>query len=394
MTDYSIAYMGTKGFPFGFAQIERQKLIAKGLIQNGAELIIVSRYGIHNSFPFQYEQGVNKYEGIPFVYCSGQPIRPGGMLKRTSLKIRGLLNEIRFVMKWKGDKRIMLVSTNYFRNILYYRVLASLSGATMVVDNVEYWSSHKRKASILTKMDNFLYDRFSHRLADKVICISDFLVKKVQKADPSKLWIKIPCIVDYSIFDALPVKREKRILYCGSLNYLEVIYFVIDAFEHSGINDHTLTLVANGSKENSLLLQERIQKSPVSDSIKVYQNMKYAGLVELYKSSLALVIPLRNSAQDVSRFPHKIGEYCAASAAIISTNIGEIKNYFTDGNNALIAADYNTGQIAAKMKYATMYPDKAIEIGKHSYLTGKKYFEMNALGNELMEFFGLKGSTK
>ena len=45
-------------------------------------------------------------------------------------------------------------------------------------------------------------------------------------------------------------------------------------------------------------------------------------------NSEALLIPLRNTIQDIARFPNKLSEYVGVSGLIITTDVGEIKDYF------------------------------------------------------------------
>ena len=96
----------------------------------------------------------------------------------------------------------------------------------------------------------------------------------------------------------------------------------------------------------------------------------------------ALLIPLRPTIQDEARFPHKIGEYLASGNPVIATNYGEIKYYFEDKKNMLIADDYDIKKFAAKMKYVLEFPNEAKVIG----LKGKEV----ALENFNYKTFGAK----
>ena len=73
----------------------------------------------------------------------------------------------------------------------------------------------------------------------------------------------------------------------------------------------------------------------------MFSNLTNRALNDLYKNAIALLIPLRPTLQDEARFPHKIGEYLASGNPVISTNYGEVKHYFQDGHDMLIASRYD-----------------------------------------------------
>ena len=62
-------------------------------------------------------------------------------------------------------------------------------------------------------------------------------------------------------------------------------------------------------------------------------------------------------------FPHKIGEYLASGNPVISTNYGEVKYYFTDMKNMLIAESYNIDEYATKMQFVIDNPALVKKIG-------------------------------
>ena len=61
-------------------------------------------------------------------------------------------------------------------------------------------------------------------------------------------------------------------------------------------------------------------------------------LLELYAQSRALLIPLFADDQSRARFPSKIGEYLAAARPVVTTHVGEIDRFLTDGVTAYVSA--------------------------------------------------------
>ncbi len=92
----------------------------------------------------------------------------------------------------------------------------------------------------------------------------------------------------------------------------------------------------------------RIERSAVKERILIYSNVPYTDLINLYRNSEALIIPMRNTDQDKARFPHKISEYCASDRPIITNSIGEISNYFNE-SNAYLCSEYDEQKYADVM---------------------------------------------
>jgi len=90
--------------------------------------------------------------------------------------------------------------------------------------------------------------------------------------------------------------------------------------------------------------------------------------------------------QDAARFPHKIGEYVASGAPMISSNFGEVKHYFKDGENGFVAEKYEVEQFTEKMQYIIDNPDKAKAVGQAGKETGLKEFNFLHYGENLRGF--------
>jgi glycosyltransferase involved in cell wall biosynthesis len=385
-----IFYLGTYGFPIGYAQIERQKLISKGLMAQGCEVTIISRYGIHPDKSDAAELEKGSYEGIAFKYASGSPYRPESFITRTWKKITGAINEYRLIREQKknGGLDYIVLSTNYFYNILIYRFFSLLSGVPTILDTVEHWTSfsNRKDQNWFIRLDNYLYDNQSFNYVNKVLCISDFLMKHTAEKAPNKPILKIPAMVDFSKFTTDKKIEENYLLYCGHAAYWEVLFFILDSYEKINNKDYCLYLVSHGSPEDMARVKNRIAQSPKKDQVKIFSKLPYADLVALYLSAKALLIPLRNTPQDIARFPHKTGEYCASAKTIVSTNIGELKNYFKDKENALLAENYDVAEYSESLSFVIDEPEKCIEIGRKAHEVGKREFDHIALGKKIYDF--------
>lgn len=374
-------------FPLGLAQVQRQLLLAKAIQIEGYEVTVLCRYGIHSQSAGINVEGI--FEGVHYIYCSGSTVRPFGFIKRNMLKIKGLIQEVHFFQRYskEGNLAGALVSTNSFYNILFYFLLGKLFGVVTVVDNVEYWTSNKNFRGF-DRFDKYLYDKFYFYFTDYIICISDYLFGKISLSKRNRT-IKIPAITDFSKFQntdsTKTLEGHRYFLYCGSEHYYEVIDFVISSYEVFGESDIYLALVTKITPK----LSERLRKSEVKNQIRIFQNLPYDDLVNLYGSSEALIIPLRNIDQDKARFPHKVSEYCASSRPIITNRVGEMCNYFDD-TNSFLCENFDHEEFAEKLAQIVSEPEIAKQKSHKSYELGLKYFNYSSYSKALAKMFTKK----
>lgn len=380
-----ILSVGHMEFPLGQAQVQRQLLMAKAIILGGFNVTVLCRYGIHNKSDGISEEGI--YEGVHYVYCSGITYRTDNFLRRNLLKLKGLYNEFRYYRRCYVNKELagVLVSTNRFYNVVFYFLLGKLFRAITVIDNVEYWTSING-ASGLKRFDKILYDKCYFRFADRIICISDFLVSKVPLRLKHKV-IKIPVVTDFGLFNLLRSQprllSEDYFLFCGSENYFEIIDFVISAFELIAYKSNIILALVT---RKTAILELRISKTKFANRIRIFERIPYSSLVNLYCNSQALIIPMRNTDQDKARFPHKIGEYCASQKPIITNPVGEISNYF-NSSNALLCDSYSVDEYSKIMDAIVNGSVYTQQMSKNSYHTGLVNFNFEAYAQILINLF-------
>jgi glycosyltransferase involved in cell wall biosynthesis len=383
-------YLGCPGFPQGFAEVKKMTLIAKSLVMKGNPVTIVANRGIYSdkeSFPFGAE---GNYEGIDFIYTSGSPFRPGSFIKRNLLKIRGILKECLFVRNLKRSKKLdyAILSTNSFFSVFYYCVLSKIFRFKTILNYVEYYSAINKEGDKLgLRINNKLFDRYAPRMADFVFPISEFLIYHLKDIAPEKKYLKVPILSEFSDNNTKHnVENQKYFLFCGALSYIEVVKFIIDSFCLLNNNSVFLYLVVNGSKEQKDKLDDYLRLNSQKSKIKIFSNLEQDKLEAYYNNATGLLIPLRPTIQDEARFPHKIGEYLASGNPVISTNFGEVKHYFTDGENMLIAEGYDPKSFAGKMQFVLDNMAAARKIGENGREMSLKNFDYKLYGERIVNF--------
>jgi glycosyltransferase involved in cell wall biosynthesis len=365
----NIIFLGSSGFPYGLAEVQKIILISKSLHLEGNNVTVICNKGVHTELLHPDLKPSDIIDGIKYIYTSGSPFRDNRFFIRNVLKIKGRWHEILIMHKTKKNKRIDLaiLSTDNFFEVLYYSILSKLFRFKTALNYVEFESGKKKKWYRFDKLINDkLFDKYAIRLSDAVLPISDFLIKQVKKVSPHKKFLKIPGLTDFEKYNGIEFSSgNKYFLFCGSTAYTEIILFCIDSFGllyDSNLFD--LYLVVNGNQSDLQAIKEYVNKQTKREKIRMFSRLSEKDLYTLYKNAAALLIPLRPTLGDVARFPHKIGEYMASGNPVISTNYGEIKEYFTDMENMLLAENYDVNQFAEKMQFVINDPAMSKKIGE------------------------------
>ncbi|MEO1414005.1 MAG: glycosyltransferase [Bacteroidota bacterium] len=389
--DWGVALLGESGFPIGMAAIEKIKLLGRGLMHADSDVVVINRKGVfdpNNPIDLQPE---GEIEGVPYVYTSGTIYRASGFIKRNIVKLKGLLGEYRYLkrMKREGKLHSSIVSTMRFSDFWFYRICANLLGFQLIFLYVELTRTLVDRKGFWVKLNDRLLDKYALRWSDGILPISDLLIKEIEEHVPEKPYLKVPVLCDFDKFNV--PKKEKvdpYLLFCGSANYAEVIHFILDSYERLEFNgDPTyLYLLIGGKAEEKEKIQARIAGMERAQYIKWFSRIPYEDLIDLYVNAQGLLIPLRNTPQDRARFPHKIGEYLAAGNPVVTTHIGEIKNYFVNGETAYVADDYDVALYVAEMKKIIDDLAKAKAVGDKGHQMGLENFDYRSHGIKIRDF--------
>jgi glycosyltransferase involved in cell wall biosynthesis len=376
----SVMFLGYSHFPYGLAEVQKIILISKCLLLTGNNVTVVCTNGFHNKSEHSELKVQGYYDQIEYIYTSGSTFRNDSFYKRRLFEIKGVINEIRFLRKRKRDNKLdyAILSTGSFYNILFYYFLSKSFGFKTILNYVEYYSSMKTNSHHISRRLNArLFDNYAPSLTDAIFPISEFLINHINRVSPGKRYLKIPILTDPDRYNGIEkTYTEKYFMFCGSADFKEIIDFIIGSF--ALVNNNTsvsLYLVANGSENSMSELKKIIDAQPQRDKIKLFSRLTEKQLFTYYKNAMALLIPLRPTFQDMARFPHKTGEYLASGNPVISTNYGEVKYYFKDMENMLLADRYDMQLFAEKMEFVIQNPVDVQKIGQEGKNVASRIFD-------------------
>lgn len=385
-----IVQVGAFGFPYGLAAIEKIRLLGRSLLEAGAEVSVISRKGVFDPLKGPHIPVSGEFEGIQYYYASGSIYRPSGFWQRNWLKLRGWWGEAKLLRKFSKEKRLdaIIVHSMNFAPVFFYWLLSRMYRFKWLYLLVEHNSTTTSRQTPLFKISDVFLENIGLRMADGVLPISQYLTKLLLEKAPGKPHFKIPVLTEFSRFTReKSTDRETFFLYCGSVSYLEIIFFVLDAFDRLTTSHHVkLYLVIGGEEDGKTATEKRISQLDSRDRIRTFSNLPYDQLVQLYIDAIGLLIPLRPTLQDEARFPHKIGEYLASGNPLITTRIGEVPFYFKDNENALVTSHYRVEEYVQKMQFILDHPERARQIGLAGRKTGLENFDYRQYGPPLLTF--------
>lgn len=379
-----ILFCGLSGIPkSSSAPINRYMSIAQAMSANN-EIIFINRIPIFDEKTQLNSEWRNSFR---IIEATGIEYRPKSFFKRNFLKFFSFLFEYNKILQLNKEKKIDWVNvyTQYFGIYFFYFILSKILRFKIILHYVEFRSEIKGR-NIILRINDYFFDKYAFFLCNKIIPISTFLNNRISKIRPNIKTIIIPPICDFAFFDSIiPESTENRYLvYCGSANYDEVILFIIESYlKITDKNNIDLHLIINGRITNPKII-ELIESN--KNKILIFSRLSYELLIAKYKGSLAQLIPLRATVQDYARFPQKICEYLASGRPIVTTNLGEIPNYFEDGRNAIVASGFDTDTYSQKLQWIINNPNKLESISENSYATGLNLFNTNSYNLKLEKF--------
>lgn len=384
-----VFHLGVSGFPYGTAQIQRIRLTFKSLKLAGCNPLIINKHSVYKT---ENTKKINRFEDIFYINTSVSKSRPDNFIGRNLNKLAGYVGEIILLFKKRKSLHTAIYYDSSFSDLVYYRLLSKVLGFKLIIQYVEFRSAIPAK-TLLTRINCKLFDTFCFYFCDGIIVISEFLREITIRRRKSLPILKVPAICDFSEFDVHEnaVQRD-YLMYCGAIGYLPVIVFIIELFcklKDLNVYNGNLVFAIGMGKDNKAdynYLTAKIASCKYRDQIELNVNVPYNSLITMYLGAELLIVPMRNTIQDIAGFHHKVGEYTAAAKPIISNKAGEIKHYFTDGISAILAEEYSIESYLTKLSERLPLIAQLNTIAENGHKVGLNYLNYKTYSTELKSF--------
>lgn len=381
-----IVLLGTDGFPFGMAAVQKQFLIAKALKDINNDVTVISKKSFNKNCTLPFK---GSFDGIDYIYTNlSASEHKNKIFKHISWIFGSIFEKILILF---SDFNYAIVSSRSFIDILAYSIICKIKSIKIFLTYVEDNDSMPSAKSNFGRINNIFFNKYAWKMIDGAFPISHFLSDKIREKNPLLPQMFLPVSVDLDYFNNL--KQEdinhqtySYYLFCGAAGYLQTIKFIVYGYLFSN-SDKKLILVLNGNLSELEIVSKFLSGKNQKNNIIVISNLSYSTLVSFYKFAFCLLIPLNFDTRDKARYPHKLGEYCASKRPIISSNWGEIPYYFTNLENIILLDSDEYEKLADKMKLLENDNVLCDRLGNNAYEVAKEYFDYKKQGQRIVSFF-------
>jgi len=379
-------------FPEGDAATNRVLTFAKGFYENGHKVHVIC-------FGNEYiAVGDGVFDGINYYHPFGQKTRNKHFIVRRCQKLIKYFKTLALVKKLNDDDKIIALNilTNLILTHFYTWFLAKVFRTKLIVECSEHPLRHYQKGALKNfsgKVKFFLESRF----CDGIYCISRFLIDYHKDHGISeKNLLLVPSTVDHTRFDRKgdsPFPFQ-YIGYFGALTFWrDNVDLLIKAYAAVSKDHPEIHLVLGGfcSDEEKKQFRELITSLNIEEKVVLLEYLKRDEILKYISHAHLLVMVRKNNLEAMASFPSKLTEYVATSNPVITVNVGEISDYYTDGINAYVVDPENVNALAEKLDFVLNNYEAARQVsarGKELIMTT---FNYNFQAKRMLEFISSLG---
>ena len=400
-------------FPEGRAAAAAIRLIGQGLVEAKANVTVLLPKPGWSAPGAVNLPHAGQYKGIRFEFTCGTTTRSAHFFSRRMQAAKGyVILWLRIIQKRMEFGRRGLCVYLYGTGPLLclpVLLLAKLLGFPAIVELCEWRpaftsSTHLKRNGTpnesvhpIARVISTWYHRLRVWLAAGVLAISEELERKAAAILPAS---RKRNVLRHSILADLkeaPVERWQPdtlsglyVLWCGEVGgYFDSVIWLLRCYAMALKQVNGLKFVLVGPISDTLkqkLLVEIAAAGLTEKQVIVRGYVSRRELWTLYSGAVALLAPLDDSGRSRARFPWKIAEYLASARPVISSSVGEIPRYFTDGENALVARPDDEQDFASKIELVAKNPEMAVRIGAAGRELALREFHYSSYGKRLLRF--------
>ena len=385
------------GFPHGMAATNRVRLLARAMIDAGAEAHVICLQASDRPPVVENHHTHGEWNGVTFEYTCGTTVRHSSFLMRRAIEMRGWLTgvvrlaQLRRMNRLDGVYLWFTCQRAELRRAVFVTLLRLLGVPIIMELNERPWSLRDDRTPI---------ERLLSPLSgvQGAVSISGYLTHWAcaeAARRRSRLHItEVPILVDMA---EIPAPRatpdgEPTIVFAGAPQYDETIDFIIRAMEHVWPRFPSCRLVITGARPGdpaAEALSRRLaeHRSGAGGPVILAGYLKREELLQLYQEARALLIPLFDDVRSTARFPTKTAEYMASGRPIVTTRVGEMARLLTDGENALLSRAGDAEEYGIKICSALADTEFASRVGLAGREFARAHFDYRLHGPSLVDVF-------
>ena len=362
-------------FPNGMAATNRIKCYARAIKEGGldCEIVVCRRTEVYGK-KAKNINGKGTFNGIPFHYMGGTPLRGSNVLIRQINDKIDAWRTKRYLRRnlQKGDV-LFLYMERQIKLVLLYMSIVHSKGAFCVRDLCELPFGTGSETGRAVRLRKITLEKQFPSL-DGIISISDALLNLAKKYTlRSCEHIKVPILIDFDQY-YIENKSENEnmpfIFHAGTLyEQKDGILGMIEAFGIASQKINVpLRFISTGNINNTHdyereHIKSLIAKYHLEDKLFFTDYISNEQLKEYLSKALLVIINKYPTQQNEYCFSTKLGEYLAAAKPLIITNVGEAMNWLKDGKNAIVVESNDIEALANSIIWVINNSERAKQLG-------------------------------
>lgn len=369
-----IAIINTLPIPSGAASVNRLLSYAKGLVEIGDEVTVLSSATNKE----QPKGGINGVQYVNFGRGKG---------------LRNLLKALVCIIKQirKTDYDAVIVVSNSLMLLYPMAVVCRTKGIKYIQEKSEFPFVLMKKGFLRRLWASF-YTSTTYKLFDGLIVMTkplmEYFSTKVRKT--CKL-IEVPMTVDidrFAIAKSESSEYGNYIAYCGNMaGNKDGVMNLIEAFDMAAyrIEDVKLLLIGGSSVPEDLQRIKEFANGKGLGRILFYGLASREEIPQLLVNAKALALARPSSLQSTGGFPTKLGEYLSTANPVVVTAVGDIPRFLDDSNSFIVKPDNNAAFAEQIVRIFDDYAT-AVEVGKKGRVVAEQNFNYRVQSPRIHSF--------
>ena len=386
-------------FPRGGAGATYLNLFCRGLKSNGHNVKVLLLKGhAFGNFIYKGPRKNISEDGIPFTYL-GFTQRPENKILKIFDELLSFVRLMAFLFSLIVKRRsvsLLIYNSDLFYNIPIH-LLSRIFGVRLIKFVAEYIDKSEFGVSLIgliQRASYFLNFKYLNKLSDKLIVFSFFLKDLYLRMGYNEPDIIVqPNLTDFD-FWKIPLTESKFTLGYSGAPYLKDglsdLFGAISVLRRETNMQISLLIIGDAVFGDSLIpsLKDECARLGISDYV-VFTGLVESSQVKKFLTECSILTITRPSTvQTRAGFPTKLGEYFATGKPVLATDFGDMKRYFKDGWDIIMAECGNTGSIAEKLIWMLSNPDELSEIADRGYNRALELLEYRNSVRRIANQFG------
>jgi glycosyltransferase involved in cell wall biosynthesis len=337
-------------------------------------------------------QRIGVHEGVAFEYTTVLR-RPANALIRALAYAHALAGvTIRLLqMRRMRHHTAVWLYMNGGCALLYCTWLCQLLGLAVIQEYGEWWPAH----TCTSPLGRWAYRKPLIRSSSGALVISRAIEDRLRglaaRMNPQLLIYRLPALVDVRRFDRGPEtgSRERAFVWCGTEQWIADVMFLTGALAEVRRQGHpaSLTVVGSFGEAHRRRIQDHASANGLSDRDLVFTGfVDDDALSQHYRGALALLLPMPDDEESLTRMPNKLGEYLASGRPVITSGLGELRLLLDHGVNAYLARPGDEKDFAEQMIAVLREPATARDVGRAGRNTCRKHLDYRSHSHHLAEW--------